>query len=446
MKVKIPLLPPTPDEVLGDEPDSRLVRRVLAAGIRSTIDGRYRHWDTLRQLTPPEGLEHPEWWLGIKIARQSNRRELPLTDVDGRAFGLNLPDAAQEMLLGIDRNASGEITISELVTNTQSRRRYLVSSLIEEAITSSQLEGASTTRRVAKDMIKSGRAPRNVSERMIFNNYRAMNLVREWASDPLTPERVFRLHRVVTQGTLENADAAGRLQLPTETRVEVTDRDDGKLLYRPPAADQLPGRLDNLCRFANVEATDAFMHPVVRAILIHLWLACDHPFEDGNGRTARALFYWSMLSQGYWLTEFLSISRVLKRAPAKYARSFLYTQTDDLDATYFVLYQLTVVTRAIGELHEYLKRKMHEVQQAEQLLRDTDLNHRQSALVSHALRHPDAQYTFKSHMTSHRVVYQSSRTDLLDLESRGLLLRRVVGQEFRFRPVPDLHERLGVPS
>lgn len=444
--MKIPLLPPTPDEVLGDEPDSRLVRRVLAAGIRSTIDGRYRHWDTLRQLTPPEGLEHPEWWLGIKIARQSNRRELPLTDVDGRAFGLNLPDAAQEMLLGIDRNASGEITISELVTNTQSRRRYLVSSLIEEAITSSQLEGASTTRRVAKDMIKSGRAPRNVSERMIFNNYRAMNLVREWASDPLTPERVFRLHRVVTQGTLENADAAGRLQLPTETRVEVTDRDDGKLLYRPPAADQLPGRLDNLCRFANVEATDAFMHPVVRAILIHLWLACDHPFEDGNGRTARALFYWSMLSQGYWLTEFLSISRVLKRAPAKYARSFLYTQTDDLDATYFVLYQLTVVTRAIGELHEYLKRKMHEVQQAEQLLRDTDLNHRQSALVSHALRHPDAQYTFKSHMTSHRVVYQSSRADLLDLESRGMLLRRVVGQEFRFRPVPDLHERLGVAS
>jgi Fic family protein len=62
-------------------------------------------------------------------------------------------------------------------------------------------------------------------------------------------------------------------------------------------------------------------------------LGYEHPFEDGNGRTARALFYWSMLNQGFWLTEFLTVSKILRKAPAKYARSFLYTEQDSNDLT-----------------------------------------------------------------------------------------------------------------
>ena len=167
-----------------------------------------------------------------------------------------------------------------------------------------------------------------------------------------------------------------------------------------------------------------------------------HPCLDGNGRTARALFYWSMLKHGYWLTEFLSISRILNRAPARYARSFLYTETDDYDATYFVLNQLEVICRSIDDLYAYLGRKTTEVRETERRLREADLNHRQKALLGHALRHPDADYTFHSHQVSHGVVYQSARTDLLDLERRGYLERIVVGQRFHFRPPDDLGDRL----
>src|SRR5450759_4075589 len=416
--------------------------KIFTAGVLPTVGEKYRHWENLRHLTPPGDLTHEEWWAGIKLARQSLLRPLPLVDSQGRPFVFAMPDPASEMVHRIDQEARGAITFPELVANDQSRKRYLVSSLIEEAITSSQLGGASTPARVAKEMIKSGRAPRSTGEQMILDNYIAMNLIREWVDEPFTPARVLELHRVRTTGTLEEPDAAGRLQRADEERIVVADRQTNEVLHWPPPAEQLPGRLEEMCAFANGAEIDGFLHPVVRAILVHFWLAHDHPFVDGNGRTARALFYWAMLRQGYWLTEFLSISRILRKAPSKYARSFLYTERDGRDATYFILYQLSVVCRAIDELHAYLARKMREVRRAEELLRDTTLNHRQLAVIGHALRNPDAEYTFRSHMTSHRVVYESARADLLELERMGLLVRTQIGRQFVFRPARYLSERL----
>jgi len=96
---------------------------------------------------------------------------------------------------------------------------------------------------------------------------------------------------------------------------------------------------------------ELFIPPIIRAILLHFTLAYDHPFVDGNGRVARALFYWSALSGGYRLLEFVSISRVLRQAPAKYARSYLFTETDDSDVTYFIVHRLATVIRAIDEFH-----------------------------------------------------------------------------------------------
>ena len=64
-----------------------------------------------------------------------------------------------------------------------------------------------------------------------------------------------------------------------------------------------------------VEIAGGFIHPMIRSIILHFWLAYDHPFVDGNGRTARALFYWSMLRHGYWLFEFISISQIILKGP-----------------------------------------------------------------------------------------------------------------------------------
>jgi len=173
-------------------------------------------------------------------------------------------------------------------------------------------------------------------------------------------------------------------------------------------------------------------------------LGYEHPFLDGNGRTARLLFYWAMLNQDYWLAEFLPISRLLAKAPMKYARSFLHSEQDDGDLTYFVIYQLGIIQRAITDLYQYLERKLAETKrmQATLLALSKQFNHRQLALLQHAIRRPQAEYTVASHGRSHNVVPQTARIDLHGLEHQGLLTRIALGRGYAWIPADDLEDRL----
>lgn len=437
--------PPSYDDLLARlANDADRLIRVIQTRLPED-GGGYPHWDKLRHLAPPGDLTREEWWLAIKWSRLPNLRPLPLTDANGDHLSYSQTDAVLRQLRYVDQRCSGEIAMPEVVTrDDQARHHYLVNSLMEEAIRSSQLEGATTSRRVAKELLRTGREPRDRSERMILNNYRALRYMRDVESD-LTPETVLELHRVLTEGTLDNPDGAGRLQTPEDDRVAVFDRDSQKLLHQPPPAEQLPARLAALCEFAN-EPDDAepFIHPVVRAIVLHFWLAYDHPFEDGNGRTARALFYWYMRTRGYWLVEYLTVSRILANAPAQYAKAFLLTETDDGDTTYFILFQLQVIERAVNALHGYLGKKAEEIREVESLMRagSSEFNHRQLALISHALRNPDHVYTFQTHSASHTVTHETARNDILPLVETGLFERNRIGRRHTFTPHARLADRL----
>lgn len=437
--------PPDVNVVMKDLSDNGRIMTALQA---SPPPG-YAHWDKVRRLAPPSGLTPEEWWWSIKWGRRPLFRQIPLVDPEGRHFSFALPDEVLRSLHYIDQRCSGEIAMPEVVTaDDQARQHYLVNSLMEEAIRSSQLEGATTSRRVAKELLRTGREPRSRSERMILNNYHALQFMREEIGSTLTPDVVLELQRILTTGTLDNPDSAGRVQRPDEERIAVFDVQDGSLMHSPPPATQLPERLERLCDFANAaDDPERFMHPVVRAILLHFWLAYDHPFEDGNGRTARALFYWAMRTQGYWLVEYLSISAILRKAPSKYARAYLLTETDERDITYFLIYNLRVMERAVDDLHTYLRRKAREVSEVERAIkRSAEFNHRQLALLSNAVRNQDRTYTFLSHAASHNVTHETSRRDFQQLVEQGLLTQRRAGRRMVFTPAGDLPDKLKAGS
>ena len=420
------------------------VGAVLQVEIGTAPGGRYYHWADLRHRPPPAGLSPEEWWLGVKLARRQGRRALPLEDTEGRSFTYVLTDEALSLLHRIDQQTAGRIGLQEDVVGSRDRTRYVVSGLMEEAIASSLLEGAATTRRDAKRLLRSARSPRSTAERMVVNNYRTMQFIGRDLRTALTLESVLETHRMVTEGTLDNPRDAGRMQQPGEERVlagHFTDPD--RTYHTPPPASELPGRMETLISFANDLDSEPFVHPVVRAIALHFYLAYLHPFVDGNGRTARALFYRSLLRQGYWLAEYISISRMLRRAPVQYGRAFQRTETDGADFTYFLLHQLDVLQRSIEELWSYLDAKAAEVRRAERALRSNpDLNHRQITLLSRALRRPDDTYTIKSHQTTHGVTYPTAHADLADLCAKGLLERYKVGKQYRFVPAPGALEDL----
>jgi Fic family protein len=438
-------MPKQPPDINTNWPQIRknasLFARLFHTDLSSTTQGMYLHWDKLLYYPPPEGISHEQWWFAIKLKRQNLYNKVPLKDKTGKPFQYAMVDPIPEKLHYIDQGAGGFIQMPEQITNPDTKDQYYVSSLIQEAITSSQLEGAATTREVAKEMLKSARQPNDKSEQMILNNFKTMQKIGELKHEPLSKDLIFDIHRIITEKTLDDNSAAGRFRKSDEHRV-VGDMYN-EIFHEPPPAEQLEERMAAMCDFANGKIPNHFIHPVVRAVMLHFWLAYDHPFVDGNGRTARALFYWSMLRNNYWLFEFISISQIIRKAPIKYGRAFLYTETDDNDLTYFILYHLEVIQRAIKELHDYIKRKTEQMQLIENKMRGMIvLNHRQRALISHALRHPHQPYTIKSHQTSHNIVYQTSRLDLFDLELKGLLKTQKVGKTWLFIPVENLEERL----
>lgn len=403
-------------------------------------NARYLHWDQFRHRPLPAGFTLPQGWAYLKFSRRSALRSAPFGDADGKSFVFSLPDNAQKILSQIDRFAGDNIE-TEAGGRLPSRERYIVSSLMEEAIASSQLEGAATTRVVAKEMLSSGRAPRDRSEQMIVNNWISIQSLRARRNEPMTPQLLCAIQKQLTTGTMKDEADAGAFR--DRDDVVVTWREE--VVHQPPAAAMLPARMEAFCRFANSDEGEPWLHPVVKAAMLHFWLAYDHPFADGNGRTARALVYWYLLSRGYWLFEYMAISRLFLKAPTQYGRAYLYTETDDGDLTYFLMLNLRVIHLALEELRLYIRRKNAEITAAVGALQHhRDLNLRQRQFLANALRHPDERHSVEKYRVENNVVYQTARQDLLALMEKGLLSMHKSGKAFVFTPVPDLSERLSL--
>lgn len=451
--MKIPQFPPDYDEVISvaaREPEK--LPRILTLEATDAKD-RYLHWEEFRFKPQPEGLTAEQAWAGTKLARLKQSTTIPLTAENGRAFRFMETNSMRREMSWLDSNASGNLLTSMELNDKAIGRSFRVSTLIEEAFSSSLLEGAATTREIAKQMIKAGRPPETKSERMVLNNYHAMQFIGQHKSDPLSIDMIRELHRIVTNGTLDREEMAGVIRGPAD-KVVVEDTE-GNVLHEPPAAGLLPSRLKRICDFANHDFTkpnardgnkSIFIHPIIQAIALHFMIGYDHPFVDGNGRTARALFYWLMIRHGYWLMEFTSISKTLVKAPRRYGRAYLDVETDDFDLTYFCLHQIEVLRNSVAALQDHLKKKAQEISDLEGRLLETgfdhELNYRQIDLLKKFVERPGIVVTIQEHQREYGSSYQTARTDLLTLEERGLLARRKVGKAFAFVAPRDLQARL----
>lgn len=459
--MKIPSMPLSLNDYVAALPEderSRYLIDILMNASKTVDDrGRYLHWDKLQYVPLPDDITTPlEYWHKIKAARNIAKRETVFKDKSGASFSYVDFDKLNELKDWVLENAAGVLDAPDQIKNQSVKSTYLISSIIEESINSSQMEGASTTRRVAKDMLRSGRDPKDISETMIFNNYKVMMFIRELLKDgdiKLTPEIVLKLHEIVTADTLTGKDEGkGGQYRGVEDDIVVCDPKSNEILHIPPSAAELEGRLQLICDFVNAETDDqgSYMPPVLRAVITHFMIGYDHPFVEGNGRTARTLFYWVMMKHNYWLMEYVSISSVIKRKQKEYLKAYVHTESDDNDLTYFILQQLEVIRDAIKDFHAHVARQAQRDQDILEMFKCSDLrmdlNSRQIALIRNALGNPGNTYTIQSHQNSHACSREAARKDLLKLSDTFELLQKYKdGKTLVFVAPHDLSERVKSP-
>lgn len=384
----------------------------------------YYYWDKVKYMKLPKGVSNELFWYLLKSYR-TQLGEIRKIKIGAFKFNYNLPIYVEETLHNFDRTYGSKLSTNSTLSETD-KEQYLISSIMEEAIASSQIEGASTTRKAAKQMLIEERAPRDKSELMILNNYKTIQRIKELKDEPLTEELLLELHKLIIAGTLDNMQEEGSFR--TNDDIHIVDVD-GEIAHVPPTHKDLKPLMNDLYKLFNEEEHSFFIHPVIKACIIHFMIGFIHPFVDGNGRTARALFYWYMLKKGYWLTEYLSISSIILKQKVKYAKAFLYTETDDNDLTYFINYKMEVLESAYKSLMEYIDRKLKEKKAASHFLKLGNINERQALVLQWLEEDPDRIIKIKEVENYFAITHQTARVDLHALVTKGFLTEQQINQK-----------------
>ena len=411
LKTHLPMIE-TPPTFAPTADTYNIIKPLLSEGFLQKIQNEYLYWSQLKYKakdTAPEQL-----WQAVKLYRRLNERTLQFGKYQ---FSYVLTDYIQQALHTFDMHIGGTLTSNMGIAEVDTHK-FMVSSIIEESIASSQIEGANTTRKKAKEMIQKGSKPKSKSEQMIMNNYNTMQHIVQHKHEALTPESLQYIHQLIAYRTLDLPEEEGAFRPHND--IYVVDFTNSEVVHTPPDAAEIPVLIAQLCAFFNTDS-HTFIHPLIKACVLHFMIGFIHPFADGNGRTARAVFYWYMLKSGYWLTEYLSISRIIKETKKQYEKAFLYTEADDNDLSYFITYQLKAMEKAFEALKTYINRKQKEIFQASQFMKIAGVNDRMAQIIKIIYDDPERVLSIKEIENRFLISNHTARTDLKQLVDLGFL-------------------------
>ncbi len=384
------------------------------------VDKRYFYWTEIKHRPNQPYASPQQTWKMLKAHRLVQAKQLFLGN---HPFHFCVTSFIQQDLHNFDLKLIGGLYKDSI--STQEQQEYLKSSLLEEAIASSQIEGAATTTDVAKEMIKSGRKPRNESEQMIINNFRAIQEIENRLDEDMSVNLILDIHEIMTVKT-GAAKYAGEFR---NHPIYVKDHIDGEIAFTAPDSSEINPLIEDLLNFINRE--DEFYHPIIKASILHFMIGYIHPFGDGNGRTARALFYWYLIKKGYSLLKHISISRAILDSRTSYDKAFLKTENDNNDLTYFIMYSMKSLRVALQSLVTYRDKKREEKQKAAEISYELTLkgfNKRQADLLGYLSVKPEATVTVPIYSERNGIVRQTATRDLAELVKKGMLRKQKVGK------------------
>lgn len=423
-------------EIIGGEKHSEVFDFV-----KNLDKSEYLFWDKMQYKEPsPKNVPKEVLWKIIKIFR--SKEKTPIKDIHNNYFSWSHLGYFEEFFHELDMHTGGELFVEQSGVSKANKQKLITRGIMEEAIASSQLEGAATSRQAAKKMLREGRKPSNKSEQMIVNNYLSMKKIEESYKDrEMSMDLILELHAIITDKTLDEQGEKPRMRKPGEP-VNVADKITGVIYHKGPDVDFVKKELERMIKFANDEyENEIFIHPVIKAIMLHFWMGYLHPFTDGNGRLARLLFYWYLIRRNYWAFAYLPISKVIKKSPKQYMMAYIYSEQDDNDITYFLDYNIKKIKKAVEEFRKYLENQSQiNMQMNKHCEIKYDLNIRQIQLLQYLHGNMDEKTTLGTHMNINQISKMTASTDLKNLVKKGFLHSQKKGRNVYYYGTEKIKE------
>lgn len=367
----------------------------------------------------PLSLPISELWPELQKARRAEARELPLCDANGTTYWWVLTES-------ITNQAEEVIALArrDFVFSSPEFEELFHQAVLDEAVYSSVIEGAFTTKQEAREFIDNHREPKNKSEQMVKNNYDALTYVLEHIDAPITEQTIFDIYALVTKNTLDE-----NVPMNAYRNVGVVVQSaHGEIVHTAPNHEEVPALMASLFNFI----TSNELPPIIKACVAHFYFVYVHPFADGNGRTARALSYMMLLQSGYDFFRYFSISSVIAEERGKYYHAIKSVEDDDNDMTYFINYYTAMLARAIKAMDGRIIKKATIEQRLSQYADLLSTNDRLLPGVKWIMESNKAGVSVEEWRNKFGIVHETARQDLFKLERAEFVKRNTNRRKFIF--------------
>lgn len=193
--------------------------------------------------------------------------------------------------------------------------------------------------------------------------------------------------------------------------------------YRAPPADRLAAEMARFLHWFNGESG---IDPVLKAAIAHLWFVTIHPFDDGNGRIARAIADMALARADGSDQRFYSMSAQIRQERDAYYAVLERTQKDSPDITSWMEWFLACLSRAIDGANGTLAAVIRKARFWERLAGES-LNLRQIGILNRLLDGFEGKLTSSKWAKLARCSQDTAHRDILDLVNRGILRKDAAG-------------------
>ena len=261
-------------------------------------------------------------------------KTLPLKDFNGGA------------LVYLESVTQVRLSAAKVLLTTQaSTQLYGVKAMEEEIISTFTIEQIDTSRDSVRKIL-SGYAPSNESENRIYGMKKGL----EFISDPanrITEETIHQLYELTIGAFLPEED---RLLPGNKYRHDSVYIVGDKVEHTGLPWQKLPDYMGSLVAFISEESS---MNDLLKAALIHFYIAYLHPWFDGNGRMARLMHLWYLVQQGYSSALFVPLSEYVEKSRKGYYDAYTLSEQNArfsgvLDVTPFLVYFIENVYHKLG--------------------------------------------------------------------------------------------------